>query len=226
MRDIFGFFTFVFFILIGLFAVWYGLRSYGQGRETSSYQTPLVKRLISQAQKNPIQFGPQQNKSESPLNFARINHENGQWLVNQKESLEEILPLAKGKTLLLFVQWKSPKALPELRSFLKKENLGENIIFCSRSDGILKDIRELEPEWTYCNGEVFMTRILSFDSLGLESLMKISADVFFIHLKNLKLDKGFESLVQEAKRQNKLVIIGPSPRPMDGLTPHAWLIAP
>lgn len=220
MRSVLGFLSFIFFILIGLIGLWYGLKSYGEGRAVSSYQTPLVKSLIDSAREKPLIIG----ENSSPLSYAQATHDQKGWRINNSQALTDLKKLTLKSPLLLFVNWRSPRALPELRELIKKEKLGDRIIFCSRNDGLLKDIRELEPEWTYCNGEVFQARMFSLNSLGLQSVMKISADVFFIHLDNVKARWEFQSLVEEAKRQHKFVIIGPLPRPMKGLNPHAWLI--
>ncbi len=226
MRDIIGFFSYIFFTLIGLFLIWIALKNYGENREISQYQPPAVKQLTQKDFTRPLMIGHQFNSPTHPLQYAQISYNKETWSLNNQPSLEPLIELASKNHLLLFVQWESPKALPELRAFIKKHNIGEHIIFCSRSDGLLKDIRELEPEWSFCNGEVFLTRLLSFDSLKLGSLMKISADVLFIHLKNLNLNTDFQSLVDEGRRQNKLVFIGPVTRPMDGLSPDGWLIKP
>ncbi len=220
MRSVLGFFAFIFFILIGLFGIWYGLKSHGESREVSSYQTPLVQELLGETQDRALLI----DKNSENLSLVKAKHDQKGWQIAGDKPLSDLKNLALSKPILLFVQWKSPKALPELRQLVKEEKLGDRIIFCSRNDGLLKDIREIEPEWTFCNGEVFQTRMFALNSLGLQSVMKISADVFFIHLDNVKLSLEFASLVEEAKRQNKFVIIGPVARPMKGLSPHAWLI--
>jgi hypothetical protein len=220
MRSVIGFFAFIIFILIGLFGIWYGLKSHGESREVSSYQTPLVRELLETTQNGALLI----DKNSESLTLARAKHDQSGWQVDGNKPLSDLKQLAQTSPVLLFVEWKSPKALPELRQLVKEEKLGNRIIFCSRNDGLLKDIREIEPEWTFCNGEVFQTRMFALNSLGLQAVMKISADVFFIHLDNVKLSLEFATLVKEAKRQNKLVIIGPVTRPMKGLSPHAWLI--
>ncbi len=231
MREIIGFAVFIVLTLLTLFMAWFGLRNYGLNRPVSTYQTEIVKELSDDGSKAPIFWSsdPMAQHLLLPVQF-----ESGQWNLegDQKTDLQSFLnkPQALPKKILLFFSGPDPKALPQLRKMFKNSGLWEKTIFCSRFDGLLKDLRELEPEWSFCNGEIYLTRLLAFSSLGLESLLSISADVVFVHTKNAKLNKDeVDQLIIEGQRQNKLVIVGPVSKtqitgPWEGLKPHGWMV--
>lgn len=219
MRDYLGFFTLVTLILLSLFCVWFGLKSYGLSQPVNNYQTPLVQELVKRD-------GTLWSKDSESFKWLQIEFENGLWkakgdTIDLAEKLDKI---DLSQKILLFFEIKSSKALPSLREIMLKNDQWKRSIFCSRHDGPLKDLRDLEPQWTYCSGEVFLTRVLAFSSLGLESMLDISADVVFIHLDNLNPTPTFHRVIKEAKRQNKLVIMGPLTRPLESFNPHGWLV--
>ncbi len=219
-------FTLLFSILFSLFLVWFGLKSYGESLPASEFETELVKKLRSH--EKPIVW--QSWQSTPPPQFAHINahFSKNLWLTRlEKDSLpldNALKNLPSTSYILLHIDVKSPQALPALRSKMKEMNIWSRIVFCSRSDGILKDLRALEPEWTFCSGEIFMTRMLGLSSLGLQSLNRISADIFFIHLNQLKLKRDLLPLIKEAQRQNRLTFVGPVPQTSSTYPVDAWVI--
>ncbi len=223
MRDVIGFFILVVGTLCSLFVVWFGLKSYGQSRDLSTFQTPLVSELTSQNQA--LQW---RSTNTQGHRFLELMFDGQKWgLVNQpaadlKSQLKKQASMFN--SLLLFVDGRDPKALPDLRKLITEMNLAEKTIFCSRQDGLLKDLRDLEPRWTFCNGEAYMIRMLAFSSLGLESLLEIPADVVFIHMTTTLASNDIRKIIAEGRRQNKLVIVGPVSRPLEGLNPHGWMV--
>ena len=224
MRDILSFLTYVFLILIAFLIIWYGLRSHGINQPISSYQTPLVKKLTQLSSNKTLVW------TESKITRERTLHtrfENSQWVVTntgKSQRLDDFIKTESFTHLLLFFEVRSPKALPALQKIFAEKNLWKKTVFCSRADGILKDLRALEAEWTFCSGEIFMTRSLAMTSLKLESLIDMTADVLYIHLDNLKPSFTVNNLILEAKRKNKLVLMGPVTRPLDGFDPHGWIV--
>lgn len=225
MREIAGFFIFVVLILSALILVWFGVRSYALSQPVSTYQTELVKLIAKKAENQPLIF--EESHPEYPL--SSISFSEGQWKTSSGANLSS-LTLESNELTLLFFSGKDSQALPQLREFLKKSDRWKNTILCSRFDGLLKDLRDLEPEWTFCSGEIYMTRLLAFSSLGLESLLNIDADVVFIHQTNATLSTGeINAIIQEARRQNKVVLIGPveskeKTRQWAGENPHGWMV--
>lgn len=219
MRDFARFLTLIAGVLFSLFVVWFGLRSYGQNRPPSSYQTPLVRTLVERSHQAPILW------SSTDPSFPIVKTTfTGSWNTDQQKPLVDELRGHQDRFLLLFFEGRDPKALPSLRKLIKEEDLQGKIIFCSRQDGLLKDLRDLEPQWTFCSGEAYMVRLLAFSSLGLESLLEISSDVVFVHMTAPIANQEVEKIITEGKRQNKLVVVGPVTRPLEGLSPHGWMV--
>lgn len=170
------------------------------------------------------------NDWNSPFVSATAEYLENQWLVKQDVGLKThpladfLSQLPPDSALLLFYNIDSPSSLPSLRTLMKNTGNWQRTIFCSRHDKILQDLRQLEPEWAFCSGEIEMTRHLSLNSVGLSGLLDISADVLFIHLKNMSAKQELSPLIAEAKKQKKLVLIGPLSRPLESLEPHGWLV--
>ncbi len=219
MKEYSRFFTLVAGILLSLFLVWYGLKSYGLSQPVAEFQTPLVQELIQASQKAPLIWS--QNSSDLLLIQASYEED---WTTSSEKTLREALAAAKDKTNLLFFSGRDPKALPSLRKLIKEGGLETRTVFCSRQDGLLEDLRDLEPRWTFCSGEAYFIRLLAFSSLGLESLLQIPSDVVFIHLTTTLANEDVRLVIEEAKRQNKLVLVGPVSRPLEGLNPHGWMV--
>ena len=230
MKDYSGFIILVLGTLFSLFIVWFGLRQYGLSRPLSNYQTPLVKKLKDLAQKEPLIWSDHfSGLRTSPVQLVYMKYENETWKTSTR-SKQEIgntdhyeVRIAPRPTLVM-LEGGGPQALPLLRDQYKRKDLWKNMIFCSRSAGLMRDLRELEPQWTFCSDEAFLVRMLAFSSLALEPLIDIKADVFFIHLTAKLQSDEIESLIREGHRQNKFVIIGPVSRPLDGLSPDGWMV--
>ena len=143
----------------------------------------------------------------------------------QGKRLEDWLDQRLPRKVLLFLGQVKDKDLPSLRQIFQTQERWKHILFCSRFDGLLKDLRRWEPRWSFCNGEIAMTRLLALSSLGLASLISISSDVLFIHTSQVSLKvKELQALVQEGHRQNKLVFIGPVSRPLDEVQGDGWTL--
>lgn len=210
-------------ILLGLFLVWLGLRFYGESQPISSYQTPLVKKL---SEHKGVHWTAPDQSGKKFIYLKAINKEN-HWTVSnmgKEESLEKFLKTLKDQFLLLDITLKTPTDAPSFKKILDASSNLEKIVITSRSDGTLKDLRELSPKWSFTNGEVFLARFMSLNSIGLGALLKIKSDVFIIHTEKIPLSLEFESLIKEANRQNKITIIGPVPGPLAPLSPQGWLI--
>ena len=220
MKDFARFLALVGFILMSLFLVWNGARNYGLSQPPNSYQTELVRSLSSSTPTQPILW-----TTNAPHQHSTIVFKDDQWRVKETgQTINQFYVRPEIKSHLVFFELDSPIWLPDLRKQFSENNIYEKIIFCSRNDGNLKDLRELEPRWTFCSGEVFLTRFLALHSLGLSSLLTISADVFYIHLTHVKADESLQSLIDEANRQGKIVIVGPVSRPSKSLSPQGWMV--
>jgi hypothetical protein len=212
-------------ILLSLYLVWFGLKNYGESQAASPFQTQLIKNLNT-LEKPTLWYSIKSSSGNEKFIWFRAKFLKNTWFVedNKNTPLETVLENSRNPTKLIFIDVREAQALPHLREILKKNNAWENIIICSRADGIIKDLRDLEPDWTYCNGEVFLTRFLALSSIGLGSLTGIRSDLFFIHLEELKLNKNLLKIISEAKRQHKLIFTGPVTRPLDSFAIDHWLV--
>lgn len=204
---------------ISLFFVWYGLKNYGENQGLSTYQTPLIKELTGATKPIIWSASPQ-----SLFKWTKAYYKDNLWFTDDNQSLEEFLQRDPAQARLLFIDFETPQSVRPLRELIKQKILWKKVIFCSRTDSFLQDLRKLEPEWTFCSGEALMTRLLSLSSIGLGSLVSVRPDVVFFHLKNINLSQNLVSAMQEAKRQNKMVFVGPVSRPMEGYPVDGWVI--
>ena len=191
-------------------------------RPVSTYTTLLVERLNKKSGTGPVLW--KLNSPNAPL--IHLDFVNDQWILKGGPSLKNWAEKQKASTTptLLFFSAKDSKALPQFREILKKTKAWDNLIFCSRFDGLLKDLRELEPQWTFCSGEIFMTRLLALSSIGLAPMLEISADILFIHITTTLANSDIQKLVTEGHRQNKLVFIGPVTRPLESVRADGWMV--
>lgn len=211
-------------LFLALAVIWQGLVTYGEQQPVSNFQTPLIEKL--RTLKAPLVWLPA--PTEQQTLWLQAEFDQGKWVEPSSQSpLETSLKKLKPHQFaLLFFDVQSAEALPSLRKTVHGSNKAASLIFCSRSDGILKDLRELEPEWSYCSGEIFMTRMLGLSSIGLASLSPISADIFFIHLNEIKLGPSVNKLIQEGQRQKRLVFIGPIAEPHPDYPADGWVATP
>jgi hypothetical protein len=92
---------------------------------------------------------------------------------------------------------------------LKEANAAARVLIQSDIDVIIKSIREEEPTWCYGSSLPEITRILSLQSVGLEMVPSIRADVWLTPLKFKKRLLFNEALGNEVRRRFKKVFLGP-----------------
>ncbi|MCB0378669.1 MAG: hypothetical protein KDD33_09270 [Bdellovibrionales bacterium] len=213
-------------VLITAGIVWFVLKQYGQSRPISPYQTDLARKLLNS--QTPLLFKSWATGMPTRGDlFIQTRFQNNQWVIGDTDhDLQSFLTEHEGGRILLEVNLSSTSKAGELKKIINETQAEAKVIFTSRSDGALKDLRELSPAWTFTNGEIFLARFLSLSSLGLASTMEIKADVFMIHMHNLKPSSDWISILREAKRQNKPIIIGPVTRPLEEYSVQGWWIRP
>lgn len=228
MVHFYRFSALIMFILIGLSVIWFGLVSYGLSRSTPTYQTPFVEELLKN--RSPSTWFPVYGQtSDHEPRYGTTFFSQGTWLIGTPEKnqpLSELLATATFKELILYVELKDTSSASQLKKIIDSENYGDRIIFTSRVDSTVAVLREMSPRWTFANGPLFILRLLTLNSLGLESLIDIPSDVFLIHTDTYEVSTQFQSLVEHARKQNKYVLIGPTTRPMDEITPDGWITKP
>lgn len=220
------FVTYLAAVLISLFLVWFGLKSYAEKQPLSNYQTNLVSTLKEHHPTPQTWLHINSMTKNHKFQWFEATFRDDKWVLSDAptKTLASQLSSSTSQYQLLHIDLNSPQALPELRELLNQNEYWKKTIICSQADGILQDLRALEPEWSFCSGEVLMTRMLGLSSIRLGALISIKPDVFFIHLKNISLSKNLLDAMREAKRQNKLIFAGPVSEAPSGYPVDAWMV--
>jgi hypothetical protein len=212
--------------------VWASLYFYAQAPHPAPYQTQLLRSL--KGTPPPLYWGVRPDQSPA-LPTASAFYKEGLWKTlwnGQEAPLQKVLSgFAPDHPLLLMMEAPRTDSLPSLRQLVNDLKRGPMTLFCSRGDGLLQDLRKLEPEWTFCSGEIFMTRFLALDSLRLTGLSRIPGDVFFVHLSHMRLSSSVAGLLAAARQQGRLSVIGPISlgdyqQLHKDYSPDAWWIIP
>ncbi len=94
-------------------------------------------------------------------------------------------------------------------NLLKETNSSSRVLIQSDIDVVIRSIREEQPTWFYGSSRPEITRILSLQSLGLEMVPAIRADVWLSPLRFKKRPIFNETLAREVHRRFKKVFLGP-----------------
>ena len=201
MKDFARFLMVVCAVLAGLLLGWFGLYTVSQNPHRPSQPTPLVASLLAQT---PFQIS---NSSQNPATFRHLVAEYRQddWWVGT-ETLLEVLQAQPASTVFLEPLTLQSSHLAKLKTLLEPQDLWKKIVFLSRSDAILKDLRELAPQWSFGTGEVFLARFLSLSGLKLSGLLKVPGDVFYVTNHRQLHEDEAENIILAGLQQNKLVI--------------------
>lgn len=92
---------------------------------------------------------------------------------------------------------------------LKETESSSRVLIQSDIDVIIKSIREEQPTWCFGSSLPEITRILSLQSVGLEMVPSIRADIWLTPLKFKKRLLFNEALGKEVHRRFKKVFLGP-----------------
>ena len=210
MKDFFRFLYVVAIVLSAMFLLWFGLHKYGENRPRGQYQTEVIQGLRSQAPIRVAKNIPLDPTISLPaFSMVKILFSQ-QWVLNtkgQELELKDLYTRFPGTLFFLEVVLDQTTDLAALKKILDDNENWKRTVIVSRADGILEDLRELSPRWTFTSGEVFLTRFLSLSSIGLASLIDIPGDILYISLAKEMADKEIESLSAEALKQNKLIMI-------------------
>ena len=226
MIHLYRFSVIVIIVLIAVALCWFGLRAYGIGRTKSMYQTPLVETLkgeeVSLWSKDLSQ--PQENG----FYYSNLYFLNNQWMAgdvqNQHIPLKDLLQKNSKTFFLFYVDLSETGQLALLKQTIDDGKHWQRVIFTSAKDGVVSEMRKLSPQWSFANGEIFLTRYLSLATLGLESLMDITSDVILIRPSVVNGHPEVKTLINNALKQNKYILIGPTSRPLQDLPVNGWLL--
>lgn len=98
----------------------------------------------------------------------------------------------------------------QLVSFLDQcPTIGDQMILSSRVGIVITSIKTLRPRWLYGSSQDDWTRFLTFDSLYLLPATPFKRDIYITPLKYRKRKMINQDIVDELRRRNKRIIIGP-----------------
>ncbi|MCJ8277033.1 MAG: hypothetical protein HRT44_04790, partial [Bdellovibrionales bacterium] len=115
----------------------------------------------------------------------------------------------------------------QMGSLIKLMNNGEKwkkIVFTASNDNTIVNLRKISPQWTYANSTIFLLKFMMFSSLKLESMMDIPTDILFIKSTPHYFMNYQSAFMNEARRQNKLIFIGPVSGPLEEFDSTHWLM--
>lgn len=223
-------------ILLILVLVWFGLRTYGLSRNVLTYQTPLVKKLNAQENRKWRQFpaGEELDIKRSPEGvrvgyqfYSNIFYSEGSWKIGDNQKFSELsTALRKFHVSFFFLNIvdSNSKQIASLLKLMDNGNVWDRIIFTAHTDNTVTNLRKVAPKWTYANSTIFLLKFMIFASLRLESLLDIPSDVLFIKTVPNYFMKYQNAFMSEARRQKKLIFIGPVSGPLDKLESTHWLV--
>lgn len=225
MIHLYRFSVIVITILIALSLVWFGLRNYGLSRDASNFQTPLIESLTTS--ERPHSWTKLSQLQEAPYSYASILFSNNQWNyiepTGEKKNLGDLLKTRPNSYFLFFVDLEETQELAKLKELIDSGEFWKRIIFTSSKDGVVTEMRKLSPQWSFANGEIFLTRFLSLATIGLEPLLEIPGDSLFIRPAMLKHPQ-VKNLIFQAKKHKKYILVGPVARPLEDIDADGWLI--
>ena len=85
----------------------------------------------------------------------------------------------------------------------------ERFLIQSDTAGILEHMKKQKPFWLYGMSLAEVTRILSFDSIGLGPAIQVQGDVLVSPLERFEREVVTPSLLSELKRRKKRILLGP-----------------
>lgn len=85
----------------------------------------------------------------------------------------------------------------------------DRVLVHSDTDGIIEHLKKEKPFWIYGMSLPELTRVLTFDSIGLGPAIQVRGDVLISPLERFDREFATESLLTEMKRRKKRVLLGP-----------------
>lgn len=145
-------------------------------------------------------------QEEKPIRYSKLEEIKKDVLV-----LEDYKDILKKKKFIFNIIENSAAVHENFVHNMKELGLekGENYIVFSPYEAPIKSLKELAPAYLYGTTQPEILKILAMNSMYLIEAANIRAD-FIIHPLQIRKQKFFvESLLQEFKRRNKKIIVGP-----------------
>jgi|GEM_PF-4848696 len=202
IKEVFRFFAVTLVIVSGLIGSWYLLKIQSEKQIHKTQPPEVVRQAIVSS---PISVSAE---SQSGSRYIETIYKNQNWSLAESPDrlLTDVLRESKSPLVVLRVLDNDPRGLALLKAELERWDLWQNLIVLSKSDKLLKDMRELAPRWAYSTGEVFLARYLSFSSLGLSGLLEVPGDAIFISNRRQLIGNEKKDIVRFAKERGTVVI--------------------
>jgi hypothetical protein len=145
-------------------------------------------------------------QEEKPIRYSKLEEIKQDVLV-----LEDYKDLLRSKKIIFNIIENSAAVHENFVHNMKELGLekGENFIVFSPYEAPIKSLKELAPAYLYGTTQPEILKILAMNSMYLIEAANIRAD-FIIHPLQIRKQTFFvDSLVQEFKRRNKKIIVGP-----------------
>lgn len=201
-KHVIKFKTFFFSLFIALFTsflVWYILLSLSYVKEPIQHPSPTGKVLSKYAGQ---QISPQ---GEEIRWLELIGDETG-WFKKADQLPLQPEFFASQHTLVI-ANGKGPRLASQLQKFLKDNKLVDKVTILSSADGLLKDLRFIEPEIALSYGQAFLIRLHAMEQIALQNMLTFDKDVAW--LKPEIFHASMKSLIPLFLSRNIPVIIGP-----------------
>jgi len=145
-------------------------------------------------------------QEEKPIRYSKLEEIKQDVLV-----LEDYKDILRSKKIIFNIIENSAAVHENFVHNMKELGLekGENFIVFSPYEAPIKSLKELAPAYLYGTTQPEILKILAMNSMYLIEAANIRAD-FIIHPLQIRKQTFFvDSLVQEFKRRNKKIIVGP-----------------
>lgn len=127
--------------------------------------------------------------------------------------LEDLINFDSTRRFILNVVDYAPGADVILSEFVSKLKADDRIILHCEQDGLLSDLRKIEPMWLYGTSRAQVVQTLWLTTLGLEGISPLKGDVLITQYRagetNQKALLLTPELISEAHRRSMKVLVGP-----------------
>ncbi len=122
-------------------------------------------------------------------------------------SLDDLHSAGFAGPLALIVDEYAENQDRSLNSWIKKNKWDEKLFIISRHDGLLRDLRAINPNLLFSIGQAKLTQFLLLDTYSLEPLSRLRNDFILLDNRFAEKIKIKESTIVEVHRQKKFLIV-------------------
>ncbi|MCX7977369.1 MAG: hypothetical protein N2578_00025 [Bdellovibrionaceae bacterium] len=127
-------------------------------------------------------------------------------------SLEQLMKTLKQRFILNVVD-NAADIHTRLVEKIKELGAEDRVLVVSEAEVVLSAIKKVAPLWLFGSSRSEIMRLLSFDSIGIIEASPWKSDVLIVPVKIMGRPAAQPSLIQEARRRKKYVLLGPAKNP-------------